>query len=238
MSAEFLKLRALMTPRLVLAAVLAVIAVAGLITFFVEPEDHTLYHQAPIITATVALELGAIVLGVWIIAMEFGQGTVRRLLTAEPRRPRIVANKLATLAAALLGLCVLGGLLGFWVGALGAHFRDVDYDAGTAAKLAVVAGLSGFLAGILSFALGLLAESMAGGIVLAFALLFVLDGVVSFVGPIQDYTFNSALNSIANRIDPSQSAALALGPAIAVALGWVVVFLVPGVVRFVRSDFK
>jgi hypothetical protein len=84
----------------------------------------------------------------------------------------------------------------------------------------------------------LLAESLPGGLVLAFAVLFVLGGAVSFVSSIRDYTFTSALGSIAARFDPDEAAALDLGPAIAVALAWVVVLMVPGVVRFLRSDFR
>ena len=63
-------------------------------------------------------------------------------------------------------------------------------------------------------------------------------GAVSFVSSIRDYTFTSALGSISARFEPDEAAALDLGPAIAVALAWVVVLMVPGVVRFLRSDFK
>jgi hypothetical protein len=70
------------------------------------------------------------------------------------------------------------------------------------------------------------------------AVLFVLDGAVSFVSSIRDYTFTSALGSISARFEPDEAAALDLGPAIAVALAWVVVLMIPGVLRFLRSDFK
>ena len=238
MRAELLKMRALLTPRIMLALALAVPAVAALITYLVEPDDGDLYHQAPLFAAQIGTEIAAIVVGVWIVAMEFGQGTVRRLLTAEPRRTHVVANKLATAAVTILIGSALVGFVAFWLGALAAHLRDVDYDQGTAAKLAVVVAITGLLAGLLSFALGLLAESLPGGLVLAFAVLFVLDGAVSFVSSIRDYTFTSALGSISARFEPDEPAALDLGPAIAVALAWVVVLMVPGVVRFLRSDFK
>ena len=154
------------------------------------------------------------------------------------RRTHVVANKLLTAAVTILLGSALVALIGFWLGALAADLRDVDYDQGTAGKLALVVAISGLLVGLLSFALGLLAESMAGGIVLAFAVLFVLDGAVSFVESLRDYTFQSALSSIAARFDPDSAAALNLGAAIAVALAWVAVLMVPGVIRFLRSDFK
>ena len=95
MRAELLKMRVLLTPRIMLALALAVPAVAALITYLVEPDDIALYRQAPLFAAQIGVEIAAIVVGVWIVAMEFSQGTVRRLLTAEPRRTHVVANKLA-----------------------------------------------------------------------------------------------------------------------------------------------
>jgi hypothetical protein len=74
MRAELLKMRCLLTPRIMLALALAIPAVAALITYLVEPDDIGVYHQAPLLAAQIGVEIAAIVVGVWIVAMEFSQG--------------------------------------------------------------------------------------------------------------------------------------------------------------------
>ena len=238
MRAELLKTRLLPTPRITLA--LAALAVAGtaLGVYLAQPDDAGNYLDFPMTAAEVATEIGAIIFGVWLATVEFAQGTMRRALTAEPRRPRLVAGKLGVLVAVTAVGSFLVALAGFWLGALAADLRGVDYDHGGGAKLIGAIVLVAVLAALLAFALGLLAESFAGGLVLAFAVVFVLDGVLSFVDAIKDYTFAAALGDITASAHPDQAADLGLGAAIGVAVVWVVVVLALGLARFQRTDLK
>lgn len=238
MTAELLKLRRLPTPLVVLALALLAIATAALITYFVQPDDTDYYWRAPLVTATVVVEIAGIIVGVWLIGMEFAQGTVRRLLTADPRRGVVVAKKLLALLLAALAASALTALVAYWLGALASELRDVDYDHATAGKMAGVVVITGVLTALLAFALGLLAESLVGGVVLAFVVVFVLDGVLSFVSAIQDYTFAAALGSMSSAADPTQASAIGFWGGLGVAVAWVAVLLAPGVVRFLRTDFK
>ncbi|MGE4029989.1 MAG: ABC transporter permease, partial [Thermoleophilia bacterium] len=237
MRAELLKIRRLPTPALLLALVLLAPAVAAAIVYIVKPDDPAWYHVAPMTTAATTCQIAAVVFGVWLIGIEFAQGTLRRALTAEPRRVHLVLNKLVVVTLVTLGAAALSALIAYWLGALAADLRSVDYDAGTAAKLGVVLVIGTVLVALLSFALGLLSESLTGGIVLAFAVLFVLNGVLSFVRAIRDYTFGAALDSISDAVDPDTASALGLWGGIGVALAWVAVLMVPALYRFSRSDF-
>ncbi len=238
MRAELLKIRRLPTPALLLALVLLAPAVAALIVYFVKPDDPSWYHVAPMTTAETVCQIAAVVFGVWVIGIEFAQGTLRRALTAEPRRVHLIVNKMVVVAVVTLAGAALAALVAYWLGALAADLRDVDYAAGTAAKLGVVLVVGAVLVALLSFALGLLSESLTGGIVLAFAVLFVLNGVLSFISAIRDYTFGAALASITDAADPDTASALGLWGGIGVALAWVAVLMVPALYRFTRSDFK
>lgn len=238
MKAELLKTRMLPTPRVTLLLALLAVGATALGVYLGTPGDPDDYLNFPMASAAVAVEVAAIVWGVWLATIEFSQGTLRRALTAEPRRPRLILDKLLVVAPLAAAASAAIGLAGFWLGALAADLRGVEFDHGTGGKLIAVLALTGLLVALVSFALGLLVESFSGGLVLSFAVLFVLDGTLGFVDAVKDYTFGAALTAISAGVDPSQTADIGPWTGAAVAIAWVVILVGLAVGRFVRTDFK
>ena len=69
---------------------------------------------------------------------------------------------------------------------------------------------------------------------LALVVVFVLDGVLSFVSAIKDYTLAAALGSMSSAADPTEASEIGFWGGLGVAVAWVAVLLAPGVIRFLQ----
>lgn len=238
MKSELLKLRALPMPRAILEFCLASTAIVALIVFFVQPKNPDVYHDAPATMATVAVAIGSVVFGAWAIGVEFAQDTLRRTLIAEPRRGSILLNKFTLTVISVVPAAVLCGLFAILVGKLTAVANTVDFDVATAFKDVPAIALQSVLIALLAGALTLLLRSFTGGLIAAFALLFVVDGVLRLSSAIRDYTFVAALADSQSAIVGNEPHRLGLAAAVLVALAWIAAISAPAAVRFVRADFK
>lgn len=243
MRAEFLKLRSLPTP-LWTAVALAVCFLLGLVACIVwhVGEDNDALGAA----IALPLNLASLVIGSWIVGVEFGQHTLRRVLSADPRRTRLILVKLAVLLIVVVGATVLLMALGTALYGLASSGKEftVDYDA--IPKLTAAMIVSNASWGIAAFSLTLLTRSMAGGITLSFAFLLVIDGLTSLLPTVGDYTLGVALADVDLAIRGSDGGEGLFEAtqtndtlvSVLVLAGWLIVFLAAGIVRTNESEVK
>ncbi|MDG2112230.1 MAG: ABC transporter permease, partial [Actinomycetota bacterium] len=107
MSAEVYKLKAHRTPLATLAVLLVGVLAAPAVLLFYTPADSSAYGEVWQLIYALLAPLTAMVFGGWLIGTEYRQGTLKRMLTTEPRRLRALGAKAAVGGAALLlGLAV------------------------------------------------------------------------------------------------------------------------------------
>jgi ABC-type transport system involved in multi-copper enzyme maturation permease subunit len=234
MHAELLKLRALPTPRWTLAVCLAAIAIALIVSVFVGvgKDDAVLGLGAEIPTA-----IAGIILGAWIVGLEYGQSTMRRTLTADPRRARVFGVKLG---AALVATTALTAIV-FAVAVI--VYPPIAHGDGASTSVADVltegvAALVGNLVGcVVGAAIALITRSMAGGVTVALLFSLGLDSALAAIPTVGDYSLqHSALDIyevIRNTADDPD-----LLRAIAMTIVWTGGLSLAGLARFTRSDVR
>ena len=92
-TAEIYKLRTQRTPLICAAALLIGVLTPSVVLIWHTPNDTAAYADTFTATFEVLSFLLAIVFGGWVLGTEYRQGTVKRLLTTEPRRIRAIATK-------------------------------------------------------------------------------------------------------------------------------------------------
>lgn len=238
MKAELLKLRLLPTPRVLAAFCFGSVALVALIALLTQPDDPVTYRDAPAGMAWVAAMVTAIVLGAWVVGLEFAQGTMRRVLIAEPRRGAILLSKTAALVAAIALLAAGSALLALALGKLTASASGAGYDAGEALRFVPTIAVQAILVSLLVAALTLLFRSFTGGLIAGFVMLFVIETVLQISPTIADHSFVSALSEIDFTTGGDEAGDRGMAGALLLAFGWIAAFAAPGVARFLRGDFK
>jgi ABC-type transport system involved in multi-copper enzyme maturation permease subunit len=104
MNSELLKLRSLPTPRWTLAGVVAAFVITIVVAAIIGPRDGAVVF---LLAVGLPTSIASIVLGAWMAGVEYGQGTIRRALTADPRRLRLVGAKVGVVLAVVTGLSVV-----------------------------------------------------------------------------------------------------------------------------------
>ena len=238
MKAEIAKIRYLPLPRWTGAVVAASAVAVGIILYAVEPSGADTYVAVPSAAVGTITLFGGIVLGVWFATLEFSSGTMQRTLTAEPNRSKVLGEKLAVVLLAV----AIGGLL-MAAGAAGLSNLAADHS-GVAIDRAELAGqMFGSVprwmaAGGIGFGFGLLGRSFGGGIAAALVFVLAFDGLVSFIPGLEDFTFGQLTHDLTNGIGGLGETENGLFVAIVGTVAWCLVIIVPGWIRFLRSDLK
>lgn len=234
MRAEWLKVRSLPTPRWTLAVCGFLLVLALAVGYFAgvgEEDDGVLGIGLELPTA-----IGSIVLGAWIVGLEYGQGTMRRTLTADPRRTRLFGAKLAVIVlvvtALTLGLFLVGGVA---FHAVAAHDGlDVPWDNIVAQAFGALEG--NLVGAVVGAAVTLLTRSMAGGVTVALAFAFILDTALSAIPSVGDWTLSTATIDIYETIRGDDDGDTELARAVLMTIVWCGGLSVLGLLRFERSD--
>jgi ABC-2 type transport system permease protein len=237
-SAELAKLRYLHLPRWTAGAVLAAAVLVGVGLLIFPPTDPARYASTPTFAMSVTLTIAAIVFGVWIATLEFASGTWQRTLTAEPDRGKVLLAKLAVLLLGLIGLGVIAVGTTIGLSDLAASRAAADVDSGDVARQVAAILPPAIAAGVVGFGFGLLAGSTGGGIAAAFAFVFVLDGFLTQVPELGDWTFGRVTGDVQAKIAGDAAAEHALVASLAATIAWSALILAPGWVRILRSDLK
>jgi ABC-2 type transport system permease protein len=201
-----------------------------------------------------ALELGvgiptsiiAIVFGVWLFGVEYGQNTLRRTLTADPRRGHLIIFKLLVLLVVITLVTVVLHLLAFVFYNLAASGHDGSLSAETVFRYGAASLLNNVVNGIVGMAFALITASMAGGMTIALVFIFILDEIISIIPGVGDYTMGLALIDISNSLrgfsgdffGESISIGRSWEAASLIVVAWLLGLMLLGALRFTKSDVK
>ena len=238
MNAEIAKMRFLPTPRLLAAGMLAICVVTGAVLFVVSPRHTDTYVNSSSVALNFAVSLPTIVLGVWIVAVEFASGTLQRTLTAESNRSRVLAAKLALVVVVGLVLCLAAAATSGGLADLATSRAGLSIERGDLARAMFGVVPTGVASVVIGFAFALLTRSMGGGIALAAAFVFVLDGVLGFIPGIEHLTFDTLTTDLTNHISGVGGTYHSAGAAVLGVVVWLLILLIPGWIMFLRGDLK
>jgi ABC-2 type transport system permease protein len=237
MRAELVKLRVLPTPRVMLAVALGLGVIVGVGLAIDSPSDPGNYSDAALAAATTVTSIASIVLGVWMVGMEYGQGTMRRVVATVPARTSILRAKLVVLIACVVLGTIAVYALDWVMAALAGQLagQSVPFDP-------VLAEAGGALVGniayaVVGFSVALLTRSMAGGITITLVLALVVDTLLSTIPTVGGYSFGASITDLVGTIRGDADAEM-WGRGLAVTLGWLLVFSVVSWLRFARQDVK
>jgi len=190
------------------------------------------------------LAIASIVFGVWIFGVEYGQNTLRRTLSADPRRLRLFFSKLlvALLLVAAVTLLLHVALFPFYDLAADRHGETVavrDYR-----DLFVAALVSNLVYATVGASLALITASMAGGVTVALVFVFIIDTVLGVVPEVGDFSFGIALADVVIGIRGTESgfgefdSGHTSSQAALILAAWVIGLAALGWLRLWRSDVE
>lgn len=241
MRAEFLKLRSMPTPLWTGIAMLVCFA-GGIVATIIWGigEDNAVLDVA----IGVPTMIGSLIIGSWLAGVEFGQNTLRRVLSADPRRIRLVLVKLATLLIVVIGVTVVLMLAGFLLYQLTGSGHPAEMDSELAFRILAACLVTNVTYAVAALALTLLTRSMAGGMTITFVFFFVLDGLLSLIPTVGDYTIGVAQTDIDLAIRQGSEGIFETTTtnsnevAVIVLAGWLIAFTVTGILRTVKTEVK
>jgi hypothetical protein len=241
MRAEFLKIRSMPTPLWTGVAMLICFlgGIAATIAWGIGEDDAVLD-----IAIGVPTMIGSLILGSWLAGVEFGQNTLRRSLSADPRRLRLVLVKLAVLLIVVVAVTTLLMAVGFVIYSVTGSGHPAEMDSGMAVRVWAACLVTNVTYAITALSLTLLTRSMAGGMTITFVFFFVLDGLLSLIPKVGDYTIGVAQTDIDLAIrqqsegifDTTRTNDTAI--AVIVLVGWLLAFLVAGIIRTLKTEVK
>lgn len=242
MRAEFLKVRSLPTPRWCLI-VLAGFFVIGLVcsTIWGLGPDRDLTD----VTIGFPMTIASIVFGVWIVGLEYGQKTMRQVLTADPRRGHLILRKLAVGAITITATLVILYLVSIAAfGLAAAIFHGQSFSAEFLLRSAADNLMNCLIYAALGAGFALLTASMAGGMTIALVFIFVLDTIIAIIPKAENFSFGVAITDISDSIRGSSgvfggdAGTHSVAVAALIVVGWLLVLIGAGFARFWNSDVK
>lgn len=244
MRAELLKLRFLPTPRwsAIFVLVALVLGVAGTWRWGIGTDQ-----LAVDLSLGLPLAIVSIVIGAWVVGLEYGQKTMPRLLAADPRRSLVVIRKLTLVVLATIFLTVVIYAVGYPAFTLAAEANGAGLDRSLYLDQALVSLINNVAYALIAAGFALLTASMAGGLTAAFVFIFVFSGFFSVLPEVGDWSFSIALTEVT---DPILGASEGLGleepdadprplmASLGIVLGWIALITGAGWIRFVRGEAR
>lgn len=241
MRAELLKIRSMPTPMWCLIALIIcfVLGIAGVARW--GPGEDA---GAADIAVGLPTLIAAVIFGVWMVGVEYGQHTLRQVLTADPRRGRLILAKL-TVTVLVVTLVTAGlYLLSLPVYHLAASGHEGSIPTETVLRAGLAAIVGNLAYAIVGFAFALITASMAGGITMALVFIFVIDTVTSLISRVEDFAMGPALGDVTENISGlgtdifGETVSKATAQDVIVVLVWLAGLVALGSLRFIRSEIK
>jgi ABC-2 type transport system permease protein len=239
MNAEVRKLLALPTPRWTLVATIFAVTLAAIVAVFAGPGNGA--DMAPVqLGVGLGTTVGAIVLGAWMMGVEYGQKTIRRALSADPGRMRLILCKLGVVLGAVTVVTLAISLISapIFSAIASAHGESMPVMDSLAYGLSAL--FNNLIYATVAFSLALVTRSMAGGMALALVFAFVIDSALSAIPVVGDYALSAAVVDLMGQISGLSLNGADSDPNILRAIGVTVVWLAAligiSTVRFTRTD--
>jgi len=238
MTAELRKLLALPTPRWTLAATIAAAAIAALVAALTGPGNGA--DMLPVkLGVGYATWIAATVLGAWMVGLEYGQQTVRRTLTADPRRLRLLLAKLAIVSGAIAAITIVLFAVAAPLFSVIASAHGESMPATDTLQFGLATLFNNLVYATAGFSLALATRSMAGGMTLALGFAFVISSALSAIPSVGAYALSAAVLDVMSGIAGGQLFGIDepnIARALAVTVAWLTVLTGVSVMRFTRSD--
>lgn len=185
----------------------------------------------------------ALIAGALAVTGEFRHKTIVPAVLITPRRGRVLAAKLVTLAGAglVFGLAALGIATAITMPVLASRHIGSGIDGAQLAAIIAGGGAATAICAALGVGAGAVIRNQVGAIVTMLFLLYVAEpllGFVPHVGPaVQEYGIGGLATGASGTTDvPVTSHLLAQAPAIAVLAGYALVTLLAGAALLRRRD--
>jgi len=241
MRAEFLKIRYLPTP-LWTGVFMGACFLIGLVFSVLDGVGQ----EEAVLDISIGLPAAivSIVLGAWIVGVEFGQNTLRRLLSTDPRRTRLAFSKLAVCLAVVAGATVVLWLAGMLIFSLAGSGHETTIDSSQALRNGAAVLLTNVIYAVIAMGLAWVTRSMAGGMTVAFVFFFVIDSVFALLPNVGDYSLGAALGTLDEAIrgtdqgifGPTES--ISTEAALIALAAWVIVVFGAGLIRTENTEVK
>jgi ABC-type transport system involved in multi-copper enzyme maturation permease subunit len=189
--------------------------------------------------------IASAVFGVWLFGVEYGQDTMRRSLSTDPRRTRLIAAKLLTGLLLVTLATALFYLVAFPLYDLAADRHGQSIGLAAYADAALSALVTNACMVLVGAAFALIMASMAGGVTVTLVFIFIVGSLFTLIPEVGQYSFNTAMTDLETAIrggvggledgsGPEHS-----GPVAGlIVAAWLVVLLCAGWLRLLRSDVK
>jgi len=205
--AEIYKLRTHRTPLVCAALLLVGVLAPSVVMVWYHPSDPTAYTDTYLGILGLLGAILAIVFGGWILGTEYRQGTVKRMLTSEPRRIRALAAKASVGVVALSAAMMSIGIVG-WAGArvIGSmNHVTVAFEF----RQLLAATVVGLIAASIAFGLSAITRSDSFAMIGTLGTLFVLDPLIGQIPKVGKYTVGAAMSIVEKAVsgvaDPFQA---------------------------------
>lgn len=203
-------------------------------------------HDEAVLDLAIALPgaISSIVIGAWLVGVEFGQNTLRRVLSSDPRRSLLVFTKLGAGLIVVAAATVILWLLGVLLFPLAGSGHETTLDTTQAFRNGAAVLLTNLVYATTSMGLAWLTRSMAGGMTVAFVFFFVIDSVLTLIPTVGDYSFGIALSTLEQSIRGTDQGMFApdveIGSEVAAitVAAWIIVIFGLGIARTNFTEVK
>ena len=235
--AEIYKLRTHRTPLVCTVGLFIGVLAPSIVMIWYSPTDSSSYAEAfSSMFESLSLLMG-IVFGGWLLGTEYRQGTVKRLLTSEPRRLRALTTKGLVGAGAMSAVLALIAGVGWLAARFVGSMNDATVPLDGRSLLAFI--ISAVVAAAIAYSLSAITRSDSFAMVGTVATIFVVGLPLSVVPKVGRYTVFPAITRVEEWVSGNTTeslSTLSAGAGVITLAAWLVAFLTAGAVLFVSRD--
>lgn len=236
-SAELFKIRTQRTPLVCALTLLAGVLIPSIVMIWYTPSDPAAYEEGFEGTFQILTILLGIVFGGWLLGSEYRQGTVKRMLTSEPRRLRALVTKAVIGLSAMAIVTTVAALVGWAAARYVGSINDVTVSWDGRTLLA--GGVTALFGALLAYGLSVVTRSDSFAMVGSVVLLLVFEPLFSLIPKIGKYRLGGALTRIEETVSGSQGMTLdsiSLGAAGLTVAAWIGTVAIAGALLFRTRD--
>lgn len=239
MRSELRKMVYLPTPRwAAIGVVAAVVVAAAAVALTGAGEDDF----ARVFGLALPTWIASLVVGVWLVGLEYGQKTMRRTISRNPNRVKLVMTKVALGVLAATFLTALATAVAVPLLTIASAGHELKITTTEVLRSGLGSLAINVVGVVMALSLALLTRSMAGGMAVALGFFFVIDTILTRIPVVGGYMFEAVSSEVFSELSRDRFSAGIEGVgivfAVALTLVWAALFLAAGVARFAGSDVE